>query len=113
MTNYEYYKSKGICPQCGSENAVKGRILCATCYERHADATRRYKVKMTEKQRATEVEKNRVRCKARYDLWKDMGVCVLCGNRRPMRGKTICPVCSNKRRIRDKIYHQEKRDGKR
>ena len=30
---YNYYKSHGICPNCGSEKARRGFVYCANCAE--------------------------------------------------------------------------------
>ena len=33
---YYYYKSHGICPQCGKEKAMKNHVYCVNCAEKQA-----------------------------------------------------------------------------
>lgn len=34
MSDYQFFKSRGICPQCGKEKAAPGRVCCLNCLDK-------------------------------------------------------------------------------
>lgn len=110
MTNYEWYKAHGICPRCGSERASRGHTLCLNCLDSQSVSTGQYRAKMTEERKAEEREKNRLRCRDRYQRAKEKGICLRCFKNEPRPGRAICQSCFNKISIGQKVYQQERRD---
>lgn len=110
MTTYDWYKSRGICPRCGSENAFKGHVYCLNCLDKGSLATMKYRDNMTPEKKAKEVEKNKIYCKTRYQKAKEQGLCVRCCKNTPRPGTVTCQKCFNKIRVNQKVYQQEKRD---
>lgn len=103
-TLYEYYKSHGICPECGQNKAVEGHVYCVTCAEAQAVCNMIRRARMTPEEKAEEYQKRQPRRKMLYQKRKAQGLCVSCG--RPTEGKTRCRRCAEKmneqQRIRDR-----------
>lgn len=34
MSDYQFFKSHGICPNCGKEKAAPGRVCCLNCLDK-------------------------------------------------------------------------------
>lgn len=96
MTDYEWYKSKGICPMCRINDAFPGHVHCTECLEKITIANTRYDHKRGEYQ----ISQNRAR-KIRYAERKQAGLCVTCGKSVAQHG-TLCNRCYTKRMVRRK-----------
>jgi len=91
----EFYKSKGICAQCGAEKAVPGKTLCLCCKARRIDYNRKQYEKMSSEQKNIRKEKARMLRANR----KEKGVCTRCGKRPAKIGKTKCGQCLASERL--------------
>ena len=100
---YMWYKSHGICPRCGQENAAKGRVYCLNCLDKEAVSTMIYRTTHNTK------EKNKEYCSMRYKNAIENGMCVRCFKRKARQGKTSCQLCFNKVRDKQAIYQRLKR----
>ena len=89
---YYWYKSHGICPMCGQEDAAKGKTYCLNCLDKHAASAMKYKAKHDT------TEKNRVFCMERYYKAKESGICVRCFQNKQREGRVICQKCFSKLR---------------
>lgn len=89
---YIWYKSKGICPRCGCEDAAPGRVYCLNCLDIQAIAEMKWR---SGKDLS---EKNKVDCKKRYLKAKEAGICVRCHKHKAREGKVTCQFCFNKLR---------------
>lgn len=103
MSNYSWYKSHNICPRCGCNDAVKGKVYCLDCLDKQAVATMQYRATHNTK------EKNKKFCRERYYKLKEAGICVRCHQRKARQGKTSCQICFNKIREKQAIYQRLKR----
>lgn len=103
MTDYDWYKSHGICPKCRREDAAKGRVYCLNCLDRESLSTMRYRASHDTR------DSNKAKCRERYYRAKEMGLCVRCKHRRAREGKVTCQVCFNKIREKQAIYSRLKR----
>lgn len=92
MSRYAWYKSKGICPRCGCEDAAPGRVYCLNCLDLNAIATMKWRGKNYIS------EKNKTYCKKRYAEAKEKGVCCRCFKRKAADGHSLCLYCLGKRR---------------
>ena len=54
-------------------------------------------------------ERNKARCKARYDWLKANGYCVRCGREKAEKGRVTCMTCNANVRDRNRIYMREYR----
>ena len=98
---YEYYKSHGICPGCGQEKPVKGRVYCVNCAEAQAVCNMVRRAKMTVEEKAEENRRNTQKKMMLRNKRKSMGMCIYCGN--PAReNKTTCARCAGKINARHK-----------
>lgn len=74
---YYWLKEHGICTSCGSEDAVKGNVLCQACKDRKNGVSReKYKTK--------------------YVLLKEQGICIQCKKEKAIQGKARCIACQNR-----------------
>lgn len=97
MTDYAYYKSIGICPDCGKREAEPGKVHCKICAEqRNANAK-------THRERFNKA-------------WQDFNshrrenhLCRVCG--KPTGGAVYCADCVKIRKIRRFIIKTRKKNG--
>lgn len=95
MRRYDWYKSHGICPQCGHEDAAKGRVCCLNCLDNGSVRQMVYR----SRNRDRLAEENKRQCHTRYQRLKESGICVDCGVRRTS-GLVRCEYCAAKTRYR-------------
>jgi len=71
--SYQYYKSKGICPNCLRNRAMQGNVLCVDCSTRRSE---RQKIRRAnpEKRESSNAYQREV-----YHSRKRKGLCTLCG----------------------------------
>ena len=90
---YEWYKSKGICPHCGKDKAVKGKIHCVNCLETFAVSQMIRRSKLTEEQKQYEHDYCIAHHKKQYQKLKAQGICTKCKKRKASPGKVKCSIC--------------------
>ena len=95
----EWYKSKGICNQCGRTWAEPGKVLCKTCQKRSF---------ASQKRRDPDGEQHKQYVKALRDERRAKGLCIDCGA--PNDGiHTRCKRCVAKRQESNRIYKLRRR----
>lgn len=105
MNRYEWYKSRGICPRCGQEDAAKGKVYCLNCLDKEAVST------MIWRSKNRTADKNKEYCRMRYYKAKEDGMCVRCFMHKARAGKATCQSCFNKVHEKQAIYHRLRRWG--
>lgn len=97
---YEWYKAHGICPVCGQNDPMPGRIRCADCI--YKDGERKYKflAKETPEEKEKRLARQRKKSKKRYEERKAQGLCVMCG-KPAYKGGVLCYECTIKAKKRD------------
>lgn len=107
---YQWLKTHGYCVKYGSEKAFGGRVCCADCL---------YKMQMRAIQYAEsspDAEERRKRHNARQAEWarqrrarrKAAGICVCCGKREALDGRTRCERCTYLERARGREAYRRK-----
>lgn len=94
---YAYYKSLGICPECGKRKAREGKVHCAECAAKRSAYFRKHK---DNRNRA-----NREFVKRR----KENGLCKKCG--KPVDNGIFCDDCRYIRNVKRRITEYRKRNG--
>ena len=90
---YEYLKKLGICVECGSEDAWKGRTKCLCCLHLTKEASEVARSEASKKQRKKYLSKKR-------DLCIAFGICRECLKREVTEGKLRCGRCITKQKVR-------------
>lgn len=94
----------GICRDCGQRDVEPGTQLCFECAERKYKKNREYYKKNEEKIK----QQVRERSRRKYAERKAAGICVKCGKRNSVQGKTICIDCLTKiHRKKDPRWNNE------
>lgn len=98
--NYAYLKSHGLCVICGHSRADPGYTTCLVCRmdKRAKGETHKTESKYHHQQWL----------KRRRDIQYAFGVCVTCGKRDAMTGKSICQYCAASARQRAERNRREK-----
>lgn len=96
----EWYKSRGICAECGAAWAAVGRVNCPDCI-----------AKQRERYNARKDERNAADRQRRQDRI-NAGKCAVCGKRTPRPGKRTCTQCAKKQHDRDMNRIVKKRMAK-
>ena len=94
--NYSDLKDLRICTRCGQQRAVNGKTKCWDCLEKDAEMSVKYreglsKERLEERRGSVRVAMKKRRIKARED-----GICVVCLQRRSVKGKSMCFECIRK-----------------
>jgi hypothetical protein len=99
MTDYQFYVSQGICPQCHKRKKEQGN-LCEPCRKMQRDSYARNR------------EKRCAKAKEKYHERKEAGLCPTCGL--PVdNGRIYCSYCTARQNIsRKKWYERKKRNAK-
>lgn len=129
---YQYCKENGICVRCRKEKAEPNRVMCKKCAEKerkrvaeNREALRLMKIcprcgsnklfgdeKMCIECREKMYEYNlshRGSSNKNYNkIRKENGLCIKCGKRPPVQGKTKCSMCAANERIRSREYRMRK-----
>ena len=90
-SDYEWYKSRGICPKCRVNDAFYNHVFCPECLERISAENVKYAHKRAEYQS----NQNAAR-KIRYQERKQAGICTVCG-KKPKNHGLLCNECHLKR----------------
>lgn len=97
MNDYAYYKSIGVCPDCGKNPALPGKVHCAHCAKtrgRHA-----------KKHREAHSKASRDFAKRR----RGNGLCLVCG--KPSDNGIYCKPCAIIRNAKRWLVRRRKRNG--
>ena len=94
--DYEWYKTRNLCPRCRRNNAACGMTLCADCIFEAANRDIRYGTA-----KKTEL------AKARRERLKALGLCVRCGKNPPVSGITVCKQCQKKYNAKNRLWYRE------
>lgn len=92
---YEWYKSKGICVQCGQKDAFPGYVKCPECIEKAEEASR--KCWANKEKRIRYNKRGRERKRELISERKEKGLCPRCG--KPIRNGTYiyCNRCRERK----------------
>lgn len=75
MTDYEFYKSIGICPKCKKKKAFYNKVFCEECLEKIQNGNDKYR-----KPKSKEYDrKYAARRKEKREERKRKGLCIRCG----------------------------------
>lgn len=107
VEKYYFYKSKGICTLCGQEQAAKGRVYCLNCLDAHSLREMIRRAKETPEQREKRLKKMAENSKKRRQKFKQSGLCICCGKRKPDNGYVTCKMCLYHRRKLSEKYRRE------
>ena len=105
-SDYEWYKSKGICPRCRINDALQNHVFCPECLEKISVANAKYDHKRAEYQK----NRNNVK-RIQYKKRKQEGTCVVCG-KKPAQQGNYCNECYLKRMKNRRNTEYQKRDGR-
>lgn len=95
----EWYKSKGICVNCGKEKAWNGRLMCPECLEKTKINSERTRSRESKEQRKLYLKKKR-------ELCVTFGICRECLKREATIGKK-CLECHVKEVKRNEAKRTE------
>lgn len=95
MSDYQFFKSHGICPNCGKEKAAPGRVCCLNCLDKQNIRRLVRWDSMTEEQKEQVRSRVRQSGKALYKQRKAAGLCVRCG-KPAQKGYVRCYECNIK-----------------
>lgn len=84
---YWWYRSHGICVECGQESAIPGSIYCDNCHDRCR--ARIHKTYLRRRQDPEKVAHDNARRRELHAERKAAGLCTMCG-RAAMPGRTMC-----------------------
>lgn len=91
-SDYMWYKSHGICTDCGQEDALPGKAVCRCCHARRIE----YNKKAWEKNREHLIPIQNARRRELYKARKEAGLCTRCGKHPPETRKVKCTACLRK-----------------
>ena len=100
ITDYQWYKSKGICVRCRQDYAQVNQTMCPECGTKSAEYSRKRlkNLKANPEKYLQYLEKQRIRKKTAYYKAKDAGLCVICRKRKPQINRVSCFECLAYRR---------------
>lgn len=116
---YDYYKSHGICVDCGQENAKRGYVRCWRCLINRRELQAERKAEWSdEKRNAINKQSNEWWANARKER-KENGLCPRCGGERKDKKFVMCEKCrakhnrqrANKRRENGVLSDDLRGDG--
>lgn len=84
----EWCKENHICVICHKQVVYENEITCPDCRAKNIIRVRKYDEKYGS-------EKRKERNKNRYANLKSKGLCVVCGYRKAVDGKTKCRICQD------------------
>ena len=102
MTDYEWYKSIGICVQCKKENAAPNRVRCEVCLEQNLSTQEKRRRVGTYK-----ISDRRLYNKNFREKRKAEGLCIDCGKPICSNSKCYCIDCSTKAKKRNEKNKSE------
>lgn len=95
--NYNWYKSKGICPKCKKTWADPGHVYCRKCLDIKAAETMKFGG-----------EYNARKCKERRERLKEQGLCTCCA-KKAVPGKVLCEKCARRNAEAQQVRNMKKR----
>ena len=109
-------REAGLCVRCGIAPAADGRKSCEPCLEKRRAADRakyaagkaaglKYGGACVEAKRRA----GRAKSKRRQQERIEAGLCIRCGQRRPVEGGTTCQPCREKRQAAEKRQYAERK----
>lgn len=98
---YAWYRSIGICPQCGSNKAAPGRARCEECLAKNAESANKYREQKPKNGGHSAYLKN-LRTRR-----KQNGLCIDCGKPICSASTVYCIDC----RIKNRIRNERRRNG--
>lgn len=101
MTDYEFYKSQGICVQCKQEKAAPNRVRCEVCLVQNLSTQENRRKKGAYKYSNTGYSK-KLREKR-----KSEGLCIWCGKPLCSKSKCYCIDC----RIKNQKNNNARKNG--
>ena len=105
---YNFYKSHHICVKCRQERALNGLTLCWRCRLDVAESSAIRWRNRTEEERKEINKKHAERSRRLREERKMTGVCVVCGKRKPKKGRVTCEICLAKRSRKERERRIEK-----
>lgn len=103
---YEFYKSHGICVNCGQEKAERGLTVCWRCKLNKREAKQEWYANLSPEEKAAVYKKRRESMRKLTEARKAAGKCVYC-DRKAKEGYSVCPVHLERQR-----RYNEKRRAK-
>ena len=103
MTDYQFYKRMGICPQCKKNKLWGNENLCPECKAYFANKATEYRAK--DKERINRNKRNSYKSIAEFR--REDNLCTKCGKPRTDKYK-MCPSCRKK----NTVMCREKRNSK-
>ena len=103
------HKRHGICVVCGQEDAEPGKTLCAECAEKNAAQGRNHWRSISAEERQKIIQRKVEQKRARREQRESMGLCVVCGKRKAIKGKKHCLECLLKARRANRAQYDAKR----
>ena len=91
--NRNALKDMKMCPRCGKNKLWGDEKMCIDCRERIYEYNKFHRSSMNKNY-------NKIR--------KEAGICIKCGKRPAVSGKTKCAICAEKERIRAREYRMRK-----
>lgn len=107
MTDYQFYKSIGICGKCHRNPIEPNRAKCFECLEKEATARRNRLAKENENERKQRLEKMKLYNKRSRDKSKADGKCVWCKKPLSAYSGCFCIDC----RVKNKQKNDQRKDG--
>lgn len=101
MTNREFYKSIGICPNCRKRPITGKENSCSECRKIRADNARKRREENRELVNRIQREQTRLRKSKR----RENGECLRCGRKLTDTNYSRCEVCRKK--IRDYLIRKK------
>lgn len=111
MSDYQFYKSRGICPKCGKEKAATGRVFCLNCRDKESVLNIARWDSMTEEQKEQVRSRARQSGRVLYKQRKAAGLCVRCG-KPAEKGHVHCYECRIKHNNRIRRDRNRKANAK-
>lgn len=107
MRAYRYYQDAGICPICKKERLYGDEKACPECRAKRACKS----AKALEKNRSRLNELTRISHRRTYATRKNSGICVRCGKRNAISGRSMCGICLEKKKEYNQAAHEKKSGG--
>lgn len=98
----KYYRSHGICVDCGRHDAAPGKITCEVCAAKRTERENKRYHDMSAERKSEYLKKHAESCKNRYYQRKKEGLCVRCGSLQAKDSTRLCISCRAKEKGRKK-----------
>lgn len=98
---YSDLKDQRICTRCGQQLAEKGKTKCWDCLEKDAEMSVKYREGLSNGRLEERRKKIRASMKKRRIKARESGICVVCLQRRSVKGKSMCFDCIARQKRRE------------